>query len=215
MMKRMFLSIMMVLALVVLPACGKRGPYNSKPVTTKPVPQVVAPKKPPVAVEPQPKTVRPQPMRPRFKPPRVAVVPKTEPAPVPKVEPKTEPVPVPKVEPKVEPKIEPKREPPVRPPCASQPKPVTAQVSIVDYWVVPYPSGASRELYGITFVVRNTAAKDMKVKVVCHYADGSLFGESMPNTVGANSEAKLMVRGFRRCADSCRESFNCQPEPVR
>lgn len=92
------------------------------------------------------------------------------------------------------------------------------QVSIVDHWIVEHPSALSRDLIAITLVVRNTAPKDVKVKVVCHFADdGSLFGESIPQTVHASSDAKLMVRGFWRCPNGikCHESFDCRVEPVK
>jgi len=89
-------------------------------------------------------------------------------------------------------------------------------VSIVDHWLVRRPSGQVKDLVAITFVVKNTAPKDVKVRVICNFADdGSLFGESIPQRIGANSDAKLMVRGFRRCPDELsRESFDCRVEPV-
>jgi hypothetical protein len=82
----------------------------------------------------------------------------------------------------------------------------------VDFWLVP----DSRGMFAITFVVRNTASKAVKVKVVCHYTDGLLLGESLPQTVDAKSDAKLMIRGFKPCfpKEGCRLNLNCGVVPV-
>jgi hypothetical protein len=91
-------------------------------------------------------------------------------------------------------------------------------VSIVDHWLVPEPSAIVKDLVAVTFVVRNTAQRKVEVRVICNFADdGSLFGESLPRTVGAASDAKLMVRGFWRCPNGirCQESLDCHVEPTR
>ena len=46
MMKRMFLVLVIALAIIALPACGKRGPYNSSNNTV--ATQPTAPKAPPI-----------------------------------------------------------------------------------------------------------------------------------------------------------------------
>jgi len=208
-MKRFFLVMVALIALVAFPACkscGKDQP-NAKPTVTQTAPKGPEAKSPqttlPEAMPPAPDTMRPKTVQPKTRRPK-PVAPKVEPTP----EPKT--VVAPKPEPKPEPKIAavPKAQPPK---CAPKP-----QVSIVDYWLVPHPSGISRDMFAITFVVKNPTLKDVKVKVVCHYKEGPLFGESIPQTVDANSDAKLMVRGFRRCPSGagCHESFDCRVVPV-
>jgi outer membrane biosynthesis protein TonB len=210
-MKRLFLIVVTMITLMAFQACQsckKDGPYNSKPVVTQTEPkktEVVPPKiTQPEVAPPKTDVTPPKVVTPKIKRPKV-VTPRIE---FPKTEPK---VVTPKVEPPTEPKVAvvPKTEPPKK--CVTQPR-----VSIVDYWLVPHPSGTVRDLFAITFVVKNPTSKDVKVKVVCHYVNGSLFGESMPQTVDANSDAKLMVRGFKRCpsADSCHESFDCRIELV-
>lgn len=101
--------------------------------------------------------------------------------------------------------------------AVTQASTATSKVSIVDSWLVPQPSGMVRDLIAITFVVRNAGTTDAKVKVVCNRAEGELFGESLPQTVRAGAEAKLMVRGFNRCpkGGECHESFECRVEPMR
>lgn len=201
-MKRFFLIAITLVAMAfsACQSCKKDGPYNSKPVT--------------IQVEPKTEVVTP-----KITPPRV-VVPKTKQPKVvvPKAEPNVEP---PKMEPEVViPKVEPPKTESKLPvvPKIGQPKKhvVQPKISIVDYWIVSRPHGHVPDLFAITFVVKNPTLKDVKIKVVCHYTDGSLFGESIPQTVDANSDAKLMVRGFKRCPNglSCLESFDCRIEAV-
>lgn len=199
-MKRMFLVLVVLLVAAMFAACGscKREQPASKAVATQ-----VETKQP----EAKPKA--PQPMRDG----RKAVQPDV----APKADAKEPPAAEPKVEPKAEPKAEPKKERQDGV-AVQEPKPGASSVSIVDHWLVPHPSSISPDLFAITLVVRNTSSKDVRVKVVCHFADGGeLFGESIPQTVDAKSEAKFMVRGFRRCPAQlgCHESFDCRVEPTR
>jgi hypothetical protein len=195
-MKRMFLILVVLLVAAVFSACGSCK--QEQPVSKTVVAQVETKQQ-----EAKPKA--PQPMRET----RTA----TQPNNAPKVDTKEPP---PATEPKAEPKVAPKERQDGA--VAREPAPGASTVSIVDHWLVPHPSSISPDLFAITFVVRNTSSKDVRVKVVCHFADGgALFGESIPQTIDANSEAKLMVRGFRRCPSGleCRESFDCRVEPTR
>jgi len=184
-MKRLFFVVFMTV-LFVCSACGSKTP-------------IATDQTPIIQVEPK----KPQTMKsPKVLPPVTKIVPLDT---TPKAN-------EPKVEPKVEPKIEAK--PQVEPKVSNTPI-QQGQVIIVDFWAVQKPSGNVPDLFALTFVVRNTSCKDTKIKVVCHFSDGPLFGESIPQIIKSKSEAKLMVRGFRRCSGGCNETFDCKVEPVR
>jgi hypothetical protein len=215
-MKKVLLIVAALIALIAFPVVYETIQCNTKSVATQVVPDIM-----------RLKTKQTKPVTPKIEPkmvvvpkvePKTVTVPKTKPKTVvvPKVEPKT--VVVPKVEPKtvVVPKVEPKTVvvPKVEPKTVAS-KPV-AQVSIVDFWLVPYPFANSRDIFAITFVVKNNASRAVKVKVVCHYVDKSLLGESMSQTIDAKSDAKLMIRGFRPCPSElgCRLNLSCSVVPV-
>jgi hypothetical protein len=205
-MKKVLLIVAALIALIAFPVVYETIQCNTKSVATQVVPDIM-----------RLKTKQTKPVTPKIEP-KMVVVPKVEPktVTVPKTKPKT--VVVPKVEPKtvVVPKVEPKTVvvPKVEPKTVAS-KPV-AQVSIVDFWLVPYPFANSRDIFAITFVVKNNASRAVKVKVVCHYVDKSLLGESMSQTIDAKSDAKLMIRGFRPCPSElgCRLNLSCSVVPV-
>lgn len=96
------------------------------------------------------------------------------------------------------------------------PAPKTGKVEIVSQWVSKQPSTMIRDMVAVTFVVRNSTIRDVTIKIVCHDLEGTKFSESLPKTVSAGTEAKLVVRGMVGCpSGSCHQSLECRIEPVR
>lgn len=219
------LALMAVMAVIVLPAC-KCGPV--KPAN-KAATMAETPKKPAVKAGPaKPKSVEPAPAptpqkasktpKKRFWRPKKAVVP----APPPVIEPPKTETPVPPPTPKAELPV------PVVPPPLAVPEPTpvkktVARVYIDQWWLVRSPVGGVHDIIAFTFVVKNTASREVNVKVVCHLRDSDeLFGESFSHSISAHDDAKIMVRGFHRCPSlrgaiqmDCHASLDCHVEPVK
>jgi hypothetical protein len=197
-MKRFLLIMMALISLAFFSSCEKKDlvqtKFGANTVTEK---NIQTPKTPLKMDVVRPKSMVSRPLK--------AVV-------VPKIETKVN------VTPKIEvtPKTEVLPTPKVTPPKYLMPS-KSDKVSIIDLWFVPNLSSVAKDLMAITFVVQNPFLKAVKIKVVCYYQDGSLFGESIPQTIDGKSNSKLMVRGLKRCPDgiSCQESFNCSIKPVR
>jgi hypothetical protein len=95
------------------------------------------------------------------------------------------------------------------PPVVLQKRPLSVGVLIVDRWIVPRPFGMTDSIFGLTLVVKNTTTTPKKVKVVCSWDDGSLFAETMSQTIPPGETVKMMARGFRRSSEG-KETLVCK-----